>query len=113
MHQELVGAAALDQRARFTRLNLHAATRPRSPAAGHLHRLADAPQHRRHSGRRPICAALIVYFDRLVLAVHGLWEVTWVAGVFYGIKPRRNGHCGAGRPPYRRPRPHQQATVGP
>ena len=21
----------------------------------------------------PICAALIVYFDRLVLAVHGLW----------------------------------------
>ena len=59
----------LDQREAFPACAelLHAAARARGAAAGHLHRLADAPHLGRHRRRRAVRAALAVHPDRLEL----------------------------------------------
>jgi hypothetical protein len=81
MHRELV-ERALDQRAALPARAelLHAAARPRGAAAGHLHRLADAPHLGRHRGRRAVRAALAVHPDRAVVGLPGFGDVPLVAG---------------------------------
>ena len=77
------GEPTLDFRATlFARPELlHAATRPRGTATGHLHRLVDAPHLGRRGGGRAVCAAFAVHPGGAVVGVCGLWRFAAGGGV--------------------------------
>jgi chromate transporter len=83
------GEAALDFRAAFPARPqlLHGAARPRGDPARHLHRLAAAPHLGRHRRRHPVRAAVAVHPGGPHLCLLAFGDLTFVQGVFNGIKP--------------------------
>ena len=75
---------------------LHGVARARGATTGHLHRLADAQNARRHCGWCTVCVAIAVHADRFVLALHCVWP-RHVGGWFVlRHQAGRHGHRGAG-----------------
>ena len=97
------GAAPLDQREALPARAelLHAAARPRGAAAGHLHRLADAPHLGRHRGGCAVRAALAVHPDRPELGLCGLWQRALGGRAVLRHQAGGGGHRAAGGAPHR------------
>jgi chromate transporter len=109
MHQELVERRRWISERRFLHaLNYCMVLPGPSPAAGHLHRLADAPHLGRHRRRRAVRAALAVHPDRAVVGLHRLRRRA--AGGRPVLRHQAGGHRHrrAGGPPHRLAGPEEQ-----
>ena len=105
------GAEALDLGAALPACAqlLHALARPRGAAAGHLHRLADAPHLGRHRGGCAVRAALAVHPHRTELGLRGLRRGELGGRDLLRHQARRRRHRPAGGVAHRRAHAQESA----
>ena len=97
------GTKALDLRTPLSARTqlLHGASGTGSATTGHLYWMAHAPVTGRHRRRSPICPAVALHSDRLVVDRCGLWAHAHRVGTLLRHQTCRHGDRDSSRPSYR------------